>query len=131
MAAARARDVKSVHIVARGMMLGNVERLEIVVRRFDFGSGDDAESNRAEDAQEFIVGLANQMARADGALDARERKIDLVTSSGALLPCPFLLCRERGDSFLDVRFQRVEALADGGFDLFGCRLQPVLGNLRN
>ena len=62
------------------MMLGNVERLKIVVRRFDFGSGDDAEANRGEDAQKFVVSLADQVARADGALDAGKRKVNFVAS---------------------------------------------------
>jgi hypothetical protein len=52
------------------MMLRNIQRLEIVVGRFDFGSSDDAEADRAEDAQQFVVGLADQMARANAALDA-------------------------------------------------------------
>src|SRR5271170_4895014 len=129
MSAARARDIESVHIVARGMMLGNVERLEIVVRRFDFGAGDDAEADGGEDAQKFVVGLADQVARADRALDAGEREVNFVAGCGALFHRCFLFSRERSDSCFYVRLQRVETLADGGFDLFGCRLQPVLGNL--
>ena len=99
MPAARARDVEGVHVVARGMMLGNIQRLEIVVRRFDFGSGDDAEADRGENAQKFVVGLADQVARADGALDAGKRKVNFVASRSAVCSAVAVFsAAERGDS---------------------------------
>ena len=66
------------------MVLGNIERLEIVVGRLDFGAFDHAEADRKENALKFFVGLANQVARADGALDAGKRKINLIARRGGL-----------------------------------------------
>ncbi len=74
----QALNIKSIHVVARGMVLGNVQRLEIVVRRFDFGAFDDAEADGAKDALQLFVRLANHVARADCALDARQREINFV-----------------------------------------------------
>ena len=48
--AGRRLEIKSVHGVARGMMLGDIERLEIVVRRLDFRAFDDGEAEREKDA---------------------------------------------------------------------------------
>ena len=58
-------DVERVHVVARGMVLGNVERLEIVVGRLDFRPFDHAEADGKKNALEFFVGLADQVPRAD------------------------------------------------------------------
>ena len=71
-------DVESVHVVARGMVLGNIERLEIVVRRLDFRPFDHAEADGEKNALQLFVGLPDQVARADRALDAGKRKIDLI-----------------------------------------------------
>src|SRR4029077_15216215 len=76
---ARAGDVESVHIVARGMMLGNIEGLEIVVGSFDLRPFHHAEADGKENAKELLISLTDQMARADGALDAGKRKVNFVT----------------------------------------------------
>jgi hypothetical protein len=47
------------------MMLGNVERFEIVIGSFDFRAFDDRKADRAEDAVELFVGLADKMLRAE------------------------------------------------------------------
>ena len=75
MAAARALDVEGVHVVARGMVLGDIERFEIVVGRLDLRPFDHAKSDREEDAQQFVERLPDQVPRPDGALDARKRKV--------------------------------------------------------
>ena len=54
---ARALDVERVHVVACGMMLGNIQRFKIVIGRFDLGTFHHAESNRGENAQQLLVGL--------------------------------------------------------------------------
>ena len=85
--AARAFDVEGVHVVARGMVLGNIQRFEIVVRRFDFRAFDHAEADREKNALQLFVCLADQVARADRALDAGKREIDL-SRPAPLVPRP-------------------------------------------
>ena len=75
MSAARSLDVESVHVVARGMVLGNVERLEIVVRRLDFGPSTTLKPMR-KDAQQLFVGLSDEAAGEQSAA-AGSDKIDL------------------------------------------------------
>ena len=69
-------QVEGVHIVAHGMKFRNVQRFEVVVRRFDFRAFDDGEANGKENVFDFLENLANQMVRANGTDDAGERKID-------------------------------------------------------
>ena len=66
------------------MMLGNIQRFEVVVGRFDFGSRDHAETDCGEDAQKFVVGLADQVTRANSALDAGEGELNFVASRSGL-----------------------------------------------
>ncbi len=44
-------DIRRVHVVARRMVLGNIERLEIVVGRLDLGPFDHAEPDRKKNPQ--------------------------------------------------------------------------------
>ena len=111
------------------MMLGNVERLKIVVRRFDFGSGDDAEANRGEDAQKFVVSLADQVARADGALDAGKRKVNFVASRAVCSARPRFFLPLDAKTLLDVGFELVELLADNALESGRRWFQPVVGDL--
>ena len=67
------------------MMFGNVERLEIVVRRLDFGPFHHAEAEREENALDFLECLANQVARADGRARLREAKDRLSRAAAACL----------------------------------------------
>ena len=64
------------------MKFGNVERFEIVVRRFDFRAFDDGEANGDEDVFDFLDDLADQVMRADGADYAGEGEIDTVFGGG-------------------------------------------------
>ena len=59
-------------------MLGNVERFEIVVRRFNFGAFHDGEADGEEDIFDFLENLADEMVRADGTNDAGEGKVDFL-----------------------------------------------------
>ncbi len=62
-------EIEGVHIVADGMVLGNIEGLKIVVRLFDFWSFDDGEADGKENVFNFLEDLANQMVCADGTND--------------------------------------------------------------
>ena len=70
------------------MMLGNVERLEIVVRRFDLRPFDHAEADGKKNALELFVGLADQVPRAERALDAGQREVDVIAGLRLLFPRP-------------------------------------------
>jgi hypothetical protein len=58
------------------MVLGNIQRFEVVVGCFNLGAFHHAESDRSKNAQKFFVGLPDQVTRADGAIDAGKRKIN-------------------------------------------------------
>ena len=81
---ARTVDVKRVHVVARGMMLGNVERLEIVVRRLHLRPGHHGEAERKKNALNSSKVCRNRCREPSGALDAGKRKIDLVACGSGL-----------------------------------------------
>ena len=69
-------EIKRVHVVANGMVLGNVQRFEIVVRRLDFGAFDDREANGKEDIFDFLEDLADQVMEPIGRMTpGRERSI--------------------------------------------------------
>ena len=114
MAALCAFDIKSVHVVARGMMLGNVEGFEIVIGRFDLRAFDNAETNRGENSLKFFEGLADQMPRAESALDAGKREIDFVALGSGLFRRSFHRPLAFCDNGFDVRLELVQLLSYGG-----------------
>ncbi len=78
-------QIKGIHIVAHGMEFGNVQRFEIVVRRFDFGAFDDGEADRGKNIFDFLEDLADQVLGADGADDAGEGKVDALADRNAVI----------------------------------------------
>src|SRR5437016_12497708 len=69
-------QIEGVHVVADRMKLRDIQRLEIVVRRFDFGAFDDREADGEENVFDFLEDLADQVMGADGANDSGEREVD-------------------------------------------------------
>src|SRR3984957_19397861 len=59
--ALRQFEIKRVHVVADRMELGDIQGLEIVVRRFDFRAFDDGKSDRDEDIFNLLKNLADQV----------------------------------------------------------------------
>src|SRR5690348_3073632 len=78
-------EIEGVHVVADRMKFGNVERFEIVVGRFNFGTFDNGETDGEEDVFDFLEDLADQMVRADGAADAGEREVNAIAGEGGLV----------------------------------------------
>ena len=68
-------DVERVHVVPDRMKLRDIQRLEVVVRRFNFRPLHNGKTNGEEDVLEFLKNLADEVMRADGMNDARERKV--------------------------------------------------------
>src|SRR5439155_9854710 len=69
-------QIEGVHVVADRMKLRDIQRLEIVVRRFDFGAFDDREADGEENVFDFLEDLADQVMGADGANDAGKGQVD-------------------------------------------------------
>lgn len=111
------------------MMLGNVERFEIVVGRFYFRTLDYAETDRGENPLKFLEGLANQMPRTEWALDTGKRKIDFVVRRNGLLRGRLDYPLAFRDNGFDVRFKFVQLLTNGWLQLRRRCLQPVIGDL--
>ncbi len=72
----------------------------------------------------------NQMARADGPLDARQREVEALARARRLLGGGFRRGAALFDDSLNVRAQVVERLPDGALELWRGGLQPVVGDLR-
>src|SRR5437667_4806496 len=73
-------QIEGVHVVADRMKLRDIQRLEIVVRRFDFGAFDDLAADAEENVFDFLEDLADQVMGADGANDAGKREVDALAS---------------------------------------------------
>ncbi len=95
------------------MEFRNVERLEIVVGRFDFGAFDDGEADGDEDVFDLLEDLTDQVMRADGACDAGEREVDVFACEGRLVGAGFDGLAAGFDLAFDVSAEFVEAGAYG------------------
>src|SRR5207249_10393580 len=69
-------QIEGVHVVANGMKFRDIQRLEIVVRRFDFRAFDDGKTDGEKDVFDFLKNLADQVMGADGANDAGEGEVE-------------------------------------------------------
>jgi hypothetical protein len=78
-------EIKRVHVVADGVVLGNIQRFEIVVRRFDFRAFDDGKADGKKDVFNFLHHRADQMVRANRTNHAREREVDAIFCRGSYL----------------------------------------------
>src|SRR5215472_2305812 len=113
------------------MVLGNVERLEIVVSSFDFRAFNDRKAYRAENTIELFVSLSDKMLRAERAGDSGQREIESVARGSGLERGGFgEFFRFRGEVF-ENRAQPVQLLADPFFRIRRSGLQPVRGDARN
>src|SRR5260370_30954222 len=94
------------------MVLGNVERLEVVIRSFHLRSGHDRIAEREKTALDLVEGLAQRMPRAERARYAGERKILALACMRLLVGRGFQgRTLVRAHSF-DMLLQRIEFLTD-------------------
>ncbi len=104
------------------MKFRNVERLEVVVRRFNFRAFDNRKADGNENVFNFLKNLADQVMRTDGADHAGERKIDAILSIG---DCPSRSFKS-GQSVFQNNFnmilKAVQRFADGPLELRRSRL---------
>jgi hypothetical protein len=94
------------------MKFGDVEGLEIVVRRFNFGAFDDGEADGDEDVFDLLEDLADEVVRADGALDTGEREIDVFVGEGCLVGFSFKSLSLLLEFSLYMRFEFIELFSD-------------------
>ena len=111
------------------MEFGDVERFEIVVRRFDFWPFDYGEADGDEDVFDFLEDLADQMMRADGKTDAGEREVEVLTGEGRLVGTGFDGLAARFDLRFDVGAKCIEPGAYRAFQVGWGGFQPVVGDL--
>src|ERR1700677_2730498 len=74
----RTFNIKGIHVVARRMVLRNIQRLEIVIRRLDFRAFHYRVSDRKKNALQLRVGLPDQVAGAQQPFHAGQGKIDAI-----------------------------------------------------
>src|ERR1700724_1284759 len=102
------------------MVLGNVERLKIVVRSFHLRPGDHAVTEGEKNSLDLLEGLAQRMPRAKWPQHSRERKIFALAGKRRLVGRGFNRCTLRFELRLDVRFKLVERLADRALSRATC-----------
>src|SRR5688572_11504124 len=102
------REIKGIHLLARGMTGGNVERLEVVPCRLDLGSGGDPEAHSAEDVEQVRYNDREWVPRALPAAPARKRDVYRLREQPVLEGC-----RGQGlAAFRDDCFDRLLGLVD-------------------
>src|SRR5712664_562935 len=123
-------QIEGVHVVANRMELRNVQRLEVVVRRFDFGAFDDGEADGEENVFDFLEDLTDQVIRADRAEDAGEREVNAVAVRRNLFRSLFSSDPKCFEGFFDVALELVQRLTDNGFQSGRGGLKPIFRDLR-
>ena len=104
------------------MKLRNIERFEIVVRRFDFRTLHDGKSDGNENIFDLLKNLTNQMPGTDGTNDTRKRKVHALFCEsrffGARLNCDaarFNLRVHVSAKFVQARSNHALQFRRGGF----------------
>ena len=110
------------------MMFGDVQGLEIVVRRFDLRALDDSKAERKKDALDFLERLPHQMARADRANNTRQREIHAFTGEHSAFRGGGYGLLKLLEALFDVRPELIQMTADDGPQFGRRRLQPLFGD---
>src|SRR5713226_488375 len=92
------------------MEFGNVQRFEIVVRRFDFRAFYDGEADGDKNIFDFLENLANQVMGADGANDSWKRKIDAFACERGFFRAGIDLAPEILKRTFNIRPERIQFL---------------------
>ena len=112
------------------MVLGNIERLEVVVRRLHLRPGNHGVAERKKNPLDLLERLPQRVPRAERADDAGKREVFALARERRLFGRGFDRRAPRFERRFDVRFQFIERLADGALQLRLRGLEPVLGDLR-
>src|SRR5260370_42345270 len=111
------------------MELGDVERFEIVVWRFDFGAFDDGEADGEEDIFDLLKDLANEMVRAEWTDDSRQGEVDALASACGFVGAGFDGFAALFDFRFDVGAELIELLADDALEVLARRVAPGVPGL--
>src|SRR5882762_1940502 len=97
------------------MEFGNVERLKVVIGRFDFRAFYNGEAYGEENVFDLLEDLADEVVRADRAYDAGQREIDTLASAGRFFRAGFNTFAALFNIGLGVSAKLVELLAHDRF----------------
>src|SRR5258707_7079583 len=112
------------------MVLGDVERLKVVVGRFDFRAFYDGETDGKENVLDVLEVLTDEVVRADGAYDAGQREIDTLAGAGRFFRAGFNTFTALFDFGLDVGAQLIEFLADAPLEFLSGGFEPIISDFR-
>ena len=101
--------VKRVHVVARGMVLGNIERLEIVVGSFHLRPGNHGIAERKKNPFDLLKRLPQRVPRAERTHHAGKREVFAFALERRLFGRSFHCHATQFERRFDVRLQFVEA----------------------
>src|SRR5438105_9268408 len=121
-------QIESVHVVADGVKLGDIQGFEIVIRRFDFGAFDDGKTDGEEDVFDFLEDLTDQVMGADGTNDAGKGEVDALASGRDFFRSFFSSDPKYFERLLDVALELVQRLTDNRFQTRRGRLEPILSD---
>src|ERR1051326_1555749 len=124
----RKLQIKRIHVIAYRMKFRNIQRFEIVVRRFDFRTFHHGKSYGYKNIFDFLEDLADQMTRTDRTDDSRKGEVRALFRRGGLV-------RSRLDGRtahihlrFHVRAKFIQACSNGAFEVWRGRLQPIVGD---
>ena len=112
------------------MVLGNIERLEVVVGSFHLRPGDHGVAERKKNPLDFLEGLPQRMPRAERADHAGKRKVFALARKRRLFGRGFDRRAPRFERRFDVRLEFIERLADRALQFRLRGLEPRVGDLR-
>src|SRR5713101_5938881 len=108
------------------MVRGDVEGLELVVRRLDLRAGDDGVAQREKYALDLLEGLPKRMARPERAHHAGKRKVFAFAGQRPLIGRRFNRHAPRFQRPFDMRLQLIQRLANQRLQFRLCWLEPSL-----
>ena len=112
------------------MVLGDIERLKVVVRSFHLRPCDHRVAKREKNPLDLLERLAQRVPGADRPHHPRQGKIFALARKRRLVGCGFQgRALVRAHSF-DMRLQRIKFLTDDTLQFRPGRLEPILGNFR-
>ena len=112
-------EIEGVLHVARRMVGGDVERLEVIVIRLDLGTVDDVEAHRAENVDHIVDDDAQRMQMPYLLLFCGHGDVDLLRFQAKLLRLLLHRLHSRRDSAFNFVPDRVRRLSDDGTLLGG------------
>src|SRR5258708_38530373 len=109
------------------MEFWDVQRLEVVIRRFNFRAFDYGKADGEEDIFALLKDFTNQVMRANGADDSGEGEVDALASAGGFAGAGFDGFVALVDFGVYVGAELIQLLADDALEFLSGTLEPGLG----